>query len=151
MTDWRRDELARLRARLAQVEAEIADDERALDELAVQLEGGPEADRRFYAALRQMDREEGLEELWVKMTPQHPLWDHFFDRLEGPEGCDMVYVGEGEFEFRCEGDHRYTRLILSAMGLDEHEIAASLGYFAAHGGCCCDCEVLFNVDRDAAA
>jgi hypothetical protein len=56
--DDERDELARQRARLAQVEAEIVDTERGLDELAVALEGGPEADRRCFQALREIEREE---------------------------------------------------------------------------------------------
>ncbi len=55
--DERRDELARLRAEVDQVEADIAETGRVLDELAVQLEGGPEADRRFYEALRRANED----------------------------------------------------------------------------------------------
>ena len=27
------------------------------------------------------------------------------------------------------------------------DVAATLEYLRQHGGCCCDCEVLMNVDR----
>jgi hypothetical protein len=51
--------------------------------------------------------------------------------------------------WRCEGDqakHPYARAIL-AKHFPGVDAAASIEYFEAHGGYC-DCEVLFNVDRE---
>ena len=77
------------------------------------------------------------------ITPSHPKWEEFFDRLSGPEGCDFT-----ETSARCTGgiDRPFSRRILASLGFSEREIAASLGYFKRHGGYC-DCEVVMNVGR----
>jgi hypothetical protein len=75
------------------------------------------------------------------ILPRHPRWEEFLDRLCGPEGCAFA-----ETRWTCYGDQRFSRRILAAMGLDEREIAISLAYYRDHGGHC-DCEVLFNLDR----
>lgn len=46
-----------IQAEIDQTEAELADVGKALDQLAIQAEGGPEADRRFHEALRQSEDE----------------------------------------------------------------------------------------------
>jgi hypothetical protein len=73
------------------------------------------------------------------ITPRHPRWEEFLDRLEGPDGCAVTQLG-----WICFNDHRFSRRILAGMGLHEPAILASLAYFRDHGGYC-DCEVLMNV------
>ena len=58
--------------------------------------------------------------------------DEFVARLEELQG------------YGCDHDHRHTRAILAAMGLDEQELAASITYLEEKGGFC-DCEVRLNV------
>src|SRR4051812_26215878 len=84
------------------------------------------------------------------MRPGAPRWVEFFDRLQGPEGCDFkeepVEDGEPKIAWRCGGgyDRTYARAILEAMGYDEAYIERSFAFFDEHGGHC-DCEILFNV------
>ena len=80
------------------------------------------------------------------MTPQHPRWDEFCERLEGPEGCDFQKVG-ADTRWSCEGGTEKPRAtrILTAMGLSAEDVQWSLAYFEELGGFC-DCEILFNVD-----
>jgi len=91
------------------------------------------------------------------LTPNHPCWDEFCDRLGGEEGCNFRGA---DSTWSCAGDlgqnrdspervHGFSRAILKKMGLSDQQIAESLAYFRDHGGYC-DCEVLFNVS-DAAA
>jgi len=77
------------------------------------------------------------------MTPGHPRWEEFCDRLAGPEGCDFQKKPDGNTTWTCAGgtDKTFAARILKAMGMDA---AASLTYFDEHGGHC-DCEILFNV------
>lgn len=80
------------------------------------------------------------------MTPLHPRWEEFCERLEGPEGCN--FQGEGPaLTWSCGGgtDKTHARRILIAMGLSDEDVEWSLGYFEIRGGFC-DCEILFNVD-----
>ena len=79
------------------------------------------------------------------MTPDHPRWEEFCERLEGPEGCNFRRKRDGNTTWRCAGgtDKRHARRILTSMGMDVEE---SLDYFEANGGYC-DCEILFNVDQ----
>lgn len=83
------------------------------------------------------------------MTPQHPRWDEFCERLEGPEGCNFVEA-DNELKAAWTCDRSLARplatAILFAMGLTVEDVAGSLEYFEAHGGYC-DCEILFNVDQ----
>lgn len=80
------------------------------------------------------------------MTPHHPRWDEFCDRLGGPDGCN--FQGEGaELHWTCGGgrDKSAAIRILLAMGLSEEDVLWSIKYFDQQGGFC-DCEILFNVD-----
>lgn len=84
------------------------------------------------------------------MTPEHPRWKEFAERLEGPEGCNFKDDGKGKEDsitWECKGgrDQSKCRAILGAM--PEIDIGKSLVYFDEHGGYC-DCEVLFNVNPD---
>jgi len=78
------------------------------------------------------------------MTPQHPHWTKFIERLEGPEGCDFKESDEGKVTWHCKGgvDKTFAEAILTAMG--DIDVVASLAYFEENGGHC-DCEILFNV------
>ncbi len=82
----------------------------------------------------------------VVLTPTHPLWKEFCERLEGPEGCDFrKRDGAGQMYWSCSGGHEQplARAILETMpGID---VDGSLALFTAHGGHC-DCEILFNVE-----
>ncbi len=78
------------------------------------------------------------------MTPEHPLWAEFIERLSGPEGCDFRKDENGKTVWKCKGgrDKSRARAILATMpGID---VKRSLVYFEAQGGHC-DCEILFNV------
>jgi hypothetical protein len=70
------------------------------------------------------------------MTPQHPRWEEFCDRLD----ASVVLTG-------CHGcghpaGHDGARAILASM--PDVDVAASLAYFSEQGGHC-DCEILLNV------
>ena len=84
------------------------------------------------------------------MTPTHPRWGEFIQRLEGPEGCNFHEQEDGRIGWDCVGstDHPYSIRILTAMGFSPESIAASRDYFRQHGGYC-DCEILFNVEASA--
>lgn len=81
------------------------------------------------------------------MTPQHPQWETFCNRLAGPEGCNFHEKEPNNPKsvcWRCNGgdDKSYATAILKSMpGID---VAASLQYFDDNGGYC-DCEILFNL------
>jgi hypothetical protein len=77
------------------------------------------------------------------MTPQHPRWEEFCNRLAGPEGCNFRKKPDGNATWKCAGGNDRTSAvnILKAMNMD---VAASLAYFEENGGHC-DCEILFNV------
>ncbi len=83
------------------------------------------------------------------MTPQHPRWSEFADRLYGPEGCNFVeepeHDGHPTFTWQCGSgtDKTFAETILRTI--DGVDVEGSLQYFEAHGGYC-DCEILFNVD-----
>ena len=78
------------------------------------------------------------------MTPQHPRWAEFIDRLRGPEGCN---VRDGVVKrWTCEEDTTLATQILIAMGFTDNAVAASLEFFAARGGDC-DCAILFEMGR----
>jgi hypothetical protein len=78
------------------------------------------------------------------MTPEHPRWAEFTNRLGGPEGCDF----REDNTWRCHGGHdkRFATAILEDMAKTEDiNVAGSLAYYDQNGGHC-DCEILFNVD-----
>lgn len=84
------------------------------------------------------------------MRPRHPRWDEFYDRLEGPEGCNFHEKTPGDREsvnWDCtsETDRPHARKILASMGFTPIQIEATLHYFSSEGGLC-DCEILFNVN-----
>lgn len=80
------------------------------------------------------------------LTPEHPLWPDFCNRLAGPEACNF----QGEVPnttWTCKGGRNqdFSRAILQTMpGVD---VDGTLEYFSQNGGHC-DCEVLFNVDKE---
>ena len=81
------------------------------------------------------------------MTPDHPKWEEFYERLNGPEGCDFRPHPTVGFTFKCKGgdDRSMATNILRDMGAD---VEASLDFFSENGGFC-DCEVILNVARNA--
>jgi hypothetical protein len=79
------------------------------------------------------------------MTREHPRWDEFCDRLEGPEGCNFRQDENGKWIWDCDNDQSLAIAILEKMGAID--IPDSLEYFEEHGGYC-DCEILMNVDRE---
>ena len=56
-----------------------------------------------------------------------------------PDDLDAV-------EWDCDGTHRYTLHWLRTNGVD---VDANLALIRELGGCCCDCEVVFNVAGQA--
>jgi hypothetical protein len=82
------------------------------------------------------------------MTPEHPEWEVFCDKLSGPDACDFKQDEKGEYTWKCKGgtDKTFATSILQLMGLSEQEVQDSFRYFEEHGGYC-DCEILFNVDN----
>ena len=80
----------------------------------------------------------------VPISPRHPRWEEFLDRLRGPEGCNF------QTTWTCCGgtDKRYSRKILADMGLSPRAIEASLAAFEDHGGYC-DCEVVLNLGSES--
>lgn len=78
------------------------------------------------------------------LTPEHPRWDEFTEKLSGEEGCNFREK-DGRTIWNCNGgkDRPFTRKILTEMaGID---IEATMEYFNSRGGYC-DCEILFNVE-----
>lgn len=83
------------------------------------------------------------------MTPQHPLWEEFVRRLEGPKGCNFKKDKKGKVTWTCKGgtDKSKAKAILESMvreSMANIDVEKSLAYFEEHGGYC-DCEILFNV------
>lgn len=86
-----------------------------------------------------------------RMTPEHPLWDDFLLRLEGPEGCNFVEQRPGDpssITWQCSNgeDRPFATAILEDMRLEgvPIDIQESLDYMRECGGHC-DCEIVFNV------
>ena len=84
------------------------------------------------------------------MTPEHPRWEEFMERLEGPEGCDFTLKDPNDIKtatWKCKNgrDKSFAEAILKDMGLNAEGIAASALFFEKHGGYC-DCEICFNVE-----
>jgi hypothetical protein len=79
------------------------------------------------------------------MTPDHPKWEEFMERMTGPEACDFKEDPKRGHTWICKGGNNrdFAKKILADMGAD---VEASLDYFSEHGGHC-DCEIAFNVDR----
>jgi hypothetical protein len=85
------------------------------------------------------------------VTPGHPRWEEFLDRLYGPEGCNFRERAPGDPDsmvWNCTGDDQsHARRILGRMGYSPVEVELSLQYYRDHSGYC-DCEILMNVDRE---
>jgi len=89
------------------------------------------------------------------MTPRHPDWDEFVDRVtEALAGPTAVATGDVDLIVRashaaCNSKYRglepfeSTRAVLATMDMDM-DIEASIAFFRLHGRGC-DCEVLMNV------
>lgn len=94
--------------------------------------------------------EEAIAEISVALSTPDPLgsdehWQDYFDRLEGPEGCNFTKDAQDEIHWSCKGgmDKTFSRRILVDMGLDNLQVDAVHGIVNALGGHC-DCEILFN-------
>lgn len=81
------------------------------------------------------------------MTPQHPKWNEFYARLQGPEGCDFRKDPKRKWVWKCKGgeDKSYTKKILKNMR--NIDVSKSLQFFEKEGAFC-DCEILFNLEID---
>ena len=70
------------------------------------------------------------------MSPDHPKWEEFAHKL-----------GRAIEEQGCQAGRRerpLAREIMRKMG--SIDIPATMALFEENGGCCCDCEILFNVE-----
>lgn len=76
------------------------------------------------------------------MTKEHPDWDDFLRRLEGPGGCN--FKPDMTWKCNCSSKRLLATKILTDMGLGVEEIEQSMDYFSHYGGHC-DCEIVFNV------
>lgn len=82
----------------------------------------------------------------MKMTPDHPKWESFIEKLAGPDACDFQEEGS-EWNWDCFDDKTFAIGILSEMGLSPDEISDSLEFFESCGAVC-DCEIVFNVGNN---
>ena len=78
------------------------------------------------------------------MNYDHPKWQEFLNRLEGPEGCNFRKDNEGEITWNCNAQPNRPLAITILNSLVDIDIPASMSFFDEHGGYC-DCEILFNV------
>jgi len=76
------------------------------------------------------------------MTPDHPRWDEFLERLSGPDGCDLKEI-DGNRYSKCSAlrERPFASAVLKDMGMS---VQASLTFFNSYGGYC-DCEIFSNV------
>jgi hypothetical protein len=73
------------------------------------------------------------------MTPKHARWREFYGLLDETVtkfGCNHIPGSRGS--------RPAAQMILTLM--DGIDVEGSLEYFDEHGGCCCDCEILMNVE-----
>lgn len=127
----------------------------AIDDFAAHAEGMETSEKiveylranieEIVSALNVTDDETVFAAFGETMTPDHPRWQEFVTRLNGPEGCNFHEEEDGTVTWLCKGgrDKSYATAILERMGTID--IEASLRHFEEHGGYC-DCEVLFNCD-----
>lgn len=78
----------------------------------------------------------------IKMDFEHPKFEEFIVRLEGPGFCDFRHMSDGGTDWDCNGDFTFTKKLLNEYEVD---VDSSLEFFVEHGGRCCDCEVCLNV------
>ncbi len=88
------------------------------------------------------------------MIPDHPRWQEFIQRLEGPEGCNFQgeYDDEGQLipdsvTWECAGGEDKSKATAILKTMPAIDVTASLAFFEEHGGFC-DCEIVFNVERN---
>ena len=88
------------------------------------------------------------------MTPDHPRWEEFIHRLEGPEGCHFQgeYDDDGKLipdsvKWECAGGEDKSKAVAILRTMPEIDVTASLVFFEQHSGYC-DCEIVFNVEMN---
>jgi len=79
----------------------------------------------------------------MKMNPNQIK--EFFERLEGPEGCNFRQDDEGKYHWDCGGgeDKTKSKSILAKMGISESQAKAFLATCETYGAYC-DCEICLN-------
>lgn len=77
------------------------------------------------------------------LTPEHGLWEEFFSRLSGPQGCNFRFDPAKGYVWNCKGGNNkdIARAILEDM--PSIDVEGTLAYFDARGHHC-DCKVMFN-------
>jgi hypothetical protein len=86
---------------------------------------------RCHLAVLQQDGYRARSSTMAIMTPNHPLWDEFIERLDAvADRCDST------------SNKPLARAILETM--PDIDIDASFAFFEKYGGYC-DCEILLNV------
>jgi hypothetical protein len=83
------------------------------------------------------------------MTIDHPRWEEFIERLDGPEGCNFHLAVAGDtrsatWTWDCDELCPLATRMLAEMGLTPDEIEESLSCFREQGAFC-DCEILSNL------
>ena len=81
------------------------------------------------------------------ITPGHPHWQSFIERLSGPEGCHFREDEIGDLTWYCGGGQEKSKAAAILKTMPDIDVEGSLAYFDQHGGHC-DCEIVFNVDVD---
>jgi hypothetical protein len=75
------------------------------------------------------------------MTPLHPRWAEFVERLSGPTRCNVNQIEERKV-WTCEHDMRGAEFVLKSMdGIDVENSLNFLRRFAQ-----CDCQILFDLE-----
>jgi hypothetical protein len=83
------------------------------------------------------------------MSPKHPRWEEFKERLEGPEGCNFQEKDPGNpatATWTCGGGEKKDFAAKILQSMPEIDIEGSLRFFESQDGWC-DCEILFNVEK----
>ena len=72
----------------------------------------------------------------------------FFEKLEGPEGCDFKADEKGKTTWNCKAgmDKTHAKSVLKKMGIPKEEADDFLSLCDEHGGHC-DCEILMNAEE----
>ena len=78
------------------------------------------------------------------LTPDHPRWAEFVERLGGEEGCNFR---EDKASWRCGSEPEKPRAEAILRDMGGVDVDESLVFFDLHGGHC-DCQILFNVEAD---
>lgn len=91
----------------------------------------------------------------MRMDPQHPRWEEFLGRLQGPEGCNFRIVqgaNKQRLTWDCSHftDYPLCARILANMGLSASEVLESFVFFHSWGAYC-DCKVPWRVRKNAEA